>query len=105
MTNLLVSILISTNAHWTIVKNEPSDRNCLVLGCKADHSEKRTEEKILYRVVEAEIIFDGATNRTVLESAEIKPWRGREIRVLYSGWDYTKPPPAYIISATNWNFR
>jgi hypothetical protein len=36
-------LVTTTNTHWVTISTDVSDRNCLVLGCKADHSEKRTE--------------------------------------------------------------
>jgi hypothetical protein len=99
MTNLIATILITTNAHWTVLKTEPSYMNCAVNGCTADHSEKRTEKQVLYRIIQAEVLFEGATNRMVLKS-EVLPCE-EKLRVLYSGWDYEKPKQQWGGFSTN----
>ena len=100
MTNLIATLIIITNTHWTVVKTEPSYVKCAVFGCQKDHSEKRTESATICRAFIAEVQFDGTTNRFPLR-AEILTNAAPTERVLYSGFDYTKQTTVLL---TNWSF-
>lgn len=103
MTNIIAAIVITTNSHWSVVKTEPSYINCNVLGCLADHSEKKTEAETIWRVTEGVWTYEGTTNRTVLKSEKIKCEPAR-LRVLYSGFDYERTRPNFLWT-TNFTFR
>src|SRR4030095_7294191 len=96
-------LITTTNSHWVTVNTAASDRQCNVLGCKADHSEKRTEELLRWRVTECEIVFEGAKNRVVLQIEPLPKKFGPGFqRTLYSGWDYEREKPrTWTWQATN----
>lgn len=101
MTNIVAALIITTNSHWSVIRTEPSGISCAVIGCARDHSEQRTERETVYRVSQAEFVFEGATNRVTLKSEVIS--QGRE-RILRSGFDYVKEksPFFYASPITNW---
>ena len=100
MTNIIAALIITTNTHWVVVKTEPSNINCNVIGCKADHSEMRTEAQTVYRVTESEFRWQGEKKRVVLKSEEI-PQAKPVLRVQYSGFDYTIPPSPFRFMTNN----
>ena len=91
MTNIVVSILIVTNSHWTVMEVKPSNLNCCVIGCQEDHSEMRIESETVQRIWVALVPFEGATHRVTLKTEFVVP--ANEIgkrRTVYSGFDYKK---------------